>query len=63
MSLELTVLGVNELNDEKQSWIWFDLMQNAIDSIEHAIDLLAYGDELDQSTKYKRAILSISHAI
>ena len=43
--------------------IQFDLMSNAIDSIEHAVDLLAYEQALDRSTVTKRAIISLSHAI
>lgn len=43
--------------------IKFDLLQNAIDSIEYAIDLLAYENSLKLSTKYKRVIQAISHGI
>jgi len=41
----------------------FNLAENAEDSIQHAIDLLAYSKEIDESSRYKRSILSISQAI
>ncbi|MBB3063289.1 hypothetical protein [Microbulbifer rhizosphaerae] len=43
--------------------IEFDLLSNAIDSIDHAIDLLAYDQDLDRPTVSKRAIISLAHAI
>jgi hypothetical protein len=43
--------------------IKFNLIGNAQDSLEYAIDLLAYDLELTPSIRYKRAIQSISHDI
>ncbi len=43
--------------------IKFDLLSNATDSLDHAVDLLAYEQEVGVSIKYKRAIQSISHSI
>jgi hypothetical protein len=43
--------------------IEFNLIGNAQDSLEYAIDLLAYDFELTPSIKFKRAIQSISHGI
>jgi len=43
--------------------IRFSLIGNSIDSINHAIDLLAYEKDVYEPSRYKRAILSISHSI
>ena len=43
--------------------IEFGLMQNAIDSLERSIDLLAWRDEPDESRKLKEAIQSIAHGV
>lgn len=45
------------------SKVEFNLISNATDSIEHAVDLLAYNHELNRATISKRAIMSIAHAI
>jgi len=41
----------------------FNLLHNAVDSIDFAIELLSYEPDIEINTKYKRAILSISHGI
>ena len=41
----------------------FDLLTNAIDSIESAMDLLAWDDSGDHRKKYKQAILHVAHGI
>lgn len=46
-----------------KSGITFDLISNAEDSVNHAIELLAYGANISASVKYKRVIQSIFHAI
>jgi len=43
--------------------IELSLMQNAIDSLERSIDLLAWEEEQDQAKRMKQAILSAAHGI
>ena len=43
--------------------ISFNLLENATDSLDSAVDLLAYHNELTEPTIHKRAILAISHGI
>lgn len=43
--------------------IEFNLISNAIDSIDHTVELIAYSPGLDESIACKRALQSISHAI
>ncbi|MCP5144044.1 MAG: hypothetical protein H6978_04400 [Gammaproteobacteria bacterium] len=47
-------------NEEHYS---FDILANAIDSIESAMDLLAWDDYADEARKYKQTILHVSHGI
>lgn len=43
--------------------IEFDLLGNAVDSIQRAIDLLAWRDEPDDARRLKQAVLSIAHGV
>ena len=43
--------------------IEFDLLSNAIDSIEHAIELVAWGDGHPEPRRLKQAILAIAHGV
>lgn len=43
--------------------IEFDLLHNALDSIEQAINLLAWKDEPDEARRLKQAVLSVAHGI
>ena len=43
--------------------IEFDLFTNALDSIESAIELVAWGDSEPQQRRLKRAIQSVSHGV
>lgn len=43
--------------------IEFDLLRNALDSIEQAINLLAWKDEPDEARRLKQAVLSVAHGI
>lgn len=43
--------------------IEFDLMSNAIDSLERSIDLLAWSEECGEARRFKQAILNVSHGI
>ena len=57
-----SIVGICEISsvpDELQ----FNLLENALDSVDYGIDLLVYEKELTDQVRYKRAILAISHAI
>lgn len=43
--------------------ISFDLIQNAIDSISRAIELMAWNEISDEGARLKQAILNIGHAV
>ncbi|MBI5462946.1 MAG: hypothetical protein HY941_12245 [Gammaproteobacteria bacterium] len=43
--------------------IEFDLLSNAIDSIQQAIDLLAWRDEPGDARRLKQAVLAIAHGV
>lgn len=43
--------------------IEFDLLSNAVDSIQQAIDLLAWRDEPDDARRLKQAVLAIAHGV
>ncbi|MBS9405690.1 hypothetical protein KG088_19100 [Halomonas sp. TRM85114] len=43
--------------------IEFNLLGNAIDSIDHTIDLLAWRDEPDDAKRLKQAVLSVAHGV
>ena len=43
--------------------IEFDLLQNAQDSIERAIELVAWGDEQPEPRKLKQAIQAVAHGV
>lgn len=42
--------------------ITFNLVQNAIDSIVRAVELMAWEEVADEGARLKQAILSIGHA-
>lgn len=50
-------MSVNELKIE------FDLLTNAIDSIDHAIELLAWKDEPNDARRLKQAVLAVAHGV
>lgn len=41
----------------------FNLIENAIDPLERAIDLLAWDDETNDARRLKQAILGVSHGV
>src|SRR5690606_18271773 len=41
----------------------FNLIQNAIDSLERSVDLLAWREEPNEAKRMKQAILSVAHGI
>lgn len=43
--------------------IEFNLIRNAIDSLEKSIDLLAWHDEPNEARRLKQAILSVAHGV
>lgn len=43
--------------------IEFDLLQNGLDSIYRAIELIAWKDEVNDAKRLKQAILAISHGV
>lgn len=43
--------------------IELNLMENAVDSLDRSIDLLAWEEEPDQARRMKQAILSVAHGI
>lgn len=43
--------------------IEFDLLQNGLDSIDRAIELIAWKDEPNDAKRLKQAILAISHGV
>jgi hypothetical protein len=43
--------------------IEFDLLSNAIDSIDHAIELVAWRDERPEPRRLKQAILAVAHGV
>jgi hypothetical protein len=43
--------------------IEFNLIENAIDSLERSMDLLVWHDEQDEARKLKQAILSVAHGV
>lgn len=43
--------------------IEFDLLGNAVDSIQQAIDLLAWREEADDARRLKQAVLAIAHGV
>jgi len=48
---------------KKSDGISFNLIQNAIDSITHTVELMAWDDVQNESTRLKQAILSIGHGL
>lgn len=46
-----------------ESTITFELIENAIDSVAHAIELMAWKDIVDERSRLKQAILSIAHGV
>jgi len=43
--------------------IEFDLLQNGLDSIDRAIELIAWKDEVNDAKRLKQSILAVSHGI
>lgn len=43
--------------------IEFGLLQNALDSIDQAIDLVAWDDEPNEARRFKRAMLAVAHGV
>lgn len=43
--------------------ISFELIENAIDSVSHAIELMAWEDICDEKSRLKQAILSVAHGV
>lgn len=43
--------------------ISFELIENAIDSVSHAIELMAWKDITDERSRLKQAILSVAHGV
>src|SRR5262245_55387202 len=41
----------------------FSLLQNAIDSLERSVDLLAWREEPNEAKRMKQAILSVAHGV
>jgi hypothetical protein len=52
-------LSMNELEQR----IEFDLLRNAVDSIDRAIELMAWEDALENAKRLKQAVLAISHGV
>lgn len=43
--------------------IAFELIENAIDSVSHAIELMAWEDISDERSRFKQATLSVAHGV
>lgn len=51
------------MNTPAESTISFELIENAIDSVAHAIELMAWKDIPDERSRLKQAILSVAHGV
>lgn len=51
------------MKDAKQPDISFELVENAVDSVSHAIELMAWKDIENEGSRYKQAILSVAHGV
>ena len=43
--------------------ISFELVENAVDSVSHAIELMAWKDIAEEGSRLKQAILSVAHGV
>lgn len=51
------------MNTSAESTVSFELIENAVDSVAHAIDLMAWKDIADERSRLKQAILSVAHGV
>lgn len=51
------------MNSPADSTISFELIENAVDSVAHAIELMAWKDIADERSRLKQAILSVAHGV
>ena len=51
------------MSSSADSTISFELIENAIDSVAHAIELMAWKDITDERSRLKQAILSVAHGV
>lgn len=51
------------MEDSNQSNITFELIENAVDSVSHAIELMAWKDISNERSRLKQAILSVAHGV
>lgn len=51
------------MNTPAESKIAFELIENAVDSVAHAIELMAWNEIADERSRLKQAILSVAHGV
>jgi hypothetical protein len=51
------------MSDSSPSNISFELVENAVDSVSHAIELMAWQDIASEKSRLKQAILSVAHGV
>jgi hypothetical protein len=51
------------MKDSSQSNISLELVENAVDSVGHAIELMAWQDISNETSRLKQAILSVAHGV
>lgn len=61
--LSETKIRNSKMNSQSESAIAFELLENAVDSIARAIELMAWEDISDERSRLKQAILSVSHGV
>src|SRR5690606_36020652 len=55
--------SLGEKQEPMNDTLTFNLIQNAIDSLERSVDLLAWREEPNEAKRMKQAILSVAHGI